>query len=201
MKPCIYDINQIGNKIAIWTALIFFIPVFAVLVWFDIVTVLGWISGGKLPGMEQVFFGALLQIFLGVIAASVVYGWLMLTRTYRFTDQGIYVGGFLRKQKFYVWEQVREIGVYAYGSNGGLNGFHSGICIFVKPVPPDFAFRAVKAFYLLARLQRGLIVIDYSEAVRDALAAVYRGEIKDHRLRQLKLHDYRAYERYRNELE
>ena len=32
MKPCIYNRNQIGNKIAIWTGLLFFIPVFAVLV-------------------------------------------------------------------------------------------------------------------------------------------------------------------------
>ena len=198
MKPCIYDINQIGNKIAIWTVMILLIPAVCVLAFVDIMIV---VKGMELPGMEYVFFGLLGQVLVGIVAASVIYGWLMLTRTYRFTDQGIYVGGFLRKQKFYAWEQVREIGVYAYGSNGGLNGFHSGICIFVNPVPLDFAFRAVKAFYLLARLQRGLIVIDYSEAVRDALATVYPGEIKDHRLRQLKLHDYRAYERYRNELE
>ena len=198
MKPCIYEQNQIANKIAIWAVMILLIPAVCVLAFVDIMIV---IKGMELPGMEYVFFGLLGQVLVGIVAASVIYGWLMMTRTYRFTDQGIYVGGFLRKQKFYAWEEVREIGVYAYGSNGGLNGFHSGICIFVKPVPLDFAFRAVKAFCLLARLQRGLIVIDYSEAVRDALAAVYRGEIKDHRLRQLKLHDYRAYERYRNELE
>ena len=73
MKPCIYNRNQIGNKIAIWTGLLFFIPVFAVLVWFDIVTVLGWISGGKLPGMERIFFGVLLQIFW----ASSPHPWCM----------------------------------------------------------------------------------------------------------------------------
>ena len=201
MKPCIYNRNQIGNKIAIWTGLLFFLPVIAVLVWFDIVSVLGWISGGELPGMERIFFGVLLQILLGVIAASVVYGWLMLTRTYRFTEQGLYVGGLLRKTRFYGWEQVHDIGVYAYGSNGCLNGFLSGICIFLKPVPTDFAYRAMKAFYLLARLQSGLVVIDDSEPVREELSTVYPGEIKDHRLRQLKLHDYRAYERYRAELE
>lgn len=111
------------------------------------------------------------------------------------------MGGLLRKTRFYGWEQVHDIGVYAYGSNGGLNGFLSGICIFLKPVPTDFAYRAMKAFYLLSRLQSGLVVIDDSEAVREELSTVYPGELRDHRLRQLKLHDYRAYERYRAELE
>ena len=93
MKPCIYEQNQIANKIAIWTVMILLIPAVCVLAFVDIMIV---VKGMELPGMEQVFFGALLQIFLGVIAASVVYAWLMLTRTYRFTEQGLYVGGLLR---------------------------------------------------------------------------------------------------------
>ena len=201
MRRCIYHTNQWANIFSSWFMMIVLIVCAAFLFWVDIQIALRYLAHSEMPGMELIMYSLFVWGVFAVFALIFLELWLMMTRTYRFSENGIYTGGLFRKARFYSWEQVHHIGIYAYGATASMNGFFSGICIFLMPMPDQFAYRSMKALYWLARQRNRLIVIDDSEGVRAELASVYFGEVKDHRLRQLKLHDRLAYERFRKELE
>ena len=177
MKPCIYLKEQIPNKISGWLILLFSLSGF----------LLFFILAVK-TGMAQLW---IFCFIFGVLHGYVAIPFCLINTTrYRVLEKGIEVGGPLRRTKLYPWYRICSIGVYAYGSNAGLNGYFSGICIFLKPVPAWFSSGAVTSSLITARWARTMIRIDYSLSALHELSAVYPGDIHDYREGQIK--GYRA---------
>ena len=177
MKPCIYLKKQIPNKIAGWSILAF--------------TLFGFLFFLFVAVKSMMVQAWLFCLIFGVLHGYIAIPFCLINTTkYRVVEKGIEVGGPLRRTKLYIWNQIYSIGVYAYGSNAGLNGYFSGICVFLKPVPAWFSSGAIKSSLMTARWARTMIRIDYSLSVLNELSAVYHGEIHDYRDGQIK--GYRA---------
>ena len=173
MKSCIYLKEQIPNKIAAWLILAFTLVGFLLLFFTSVTT-----------GMIQSWiFCVILGVFHGYIAIPFC---LINTTRYRVAEQGIEVGGPLRRTKLYNWDQIHGIGVYAYGANAGLNGYFSAICVFLKPIPGGFSELALKASLISGKWARRMIRIDYSAVALHELSEAYPGEIHDYRQGQIK---------------
>lgn len=173
MKPCIYLDKQMPNKFSAWVVLLF-----------------------ALSGFSLFFFVAIHSMLPAAWFFSLLFGFLLCycaipfclinATKYRVSEQGIEVGGPLRRTKLYTWDQIHSIGVYAYGANAGLNGYFSAICVFLKPVPDGFSSLALKASLISAKWMCTMIRIDHSAVALHELSEAYPGEIHDYRDGQIR---------------
>lgn len=135
-------------------------------------------------------FALVIKVFLPSI--------LLESRRYQVDCNGIIVGGFLRKNRFYAWEQISEIGVYAFSANAAVDSFRSVICCFFQPKPEWFGQKMVKSYFYAANHMNEFVVIDYSSDVYAELSAAYPGSIEDYRSRQIRLFNSATYRKLKD---
>lgn len=130
-------------------------------------------------GLFYIFFAAfaiatgLFFVWLGAIESS------FQLRKYSITVEGFYPGK--RKNAFYTWEQICEIGIFPFDAAASLEVYDRVICVFLTTPDENIKeklFRNRRSY--AQRNQDKFVIMDYDEKIMGVLSTVYPKDIVDH---------------------
>lgn len=178
MKPCrsclSSKIGKVGIVLVVYPVALLLIVVGLMLAGCAIIGIEHWCYGfcGLFPVSLGIYF-----IYAGKKLAS------FEKRKYAISEEGLSLND--KQKNFYPWEEIHEIGIYAFDANAARDRYDIVICLFLAPRPDDFLSKILTNPFMYAqRNQERFIIIDYSESTHKELSAAYRNKINDFRKKQ-----------------
>lgn len=178
MKPCrvclTSKIGKIGIVLALYPVALLLFVVGLILVGYAIIEIQHWCY----------IFGGLVSISVGIY---LIYAGKKLAsfekRKYAISEEGLSLND--KQETFYQWEQIHEIGIYAFDANAAQDRYDTVICCFLAPRPDNFLSKILSNPFMYGqRNQEKFVIIDYSESAYEELSTAYPNIIKDFRQEQ-----------------
>lgn len=146
--------------------------------------------GGLLYTMDMTFIQAavLLALISGTISLSFYIFKLgrmcyaLESRKIAFDQSGLTVRD--RADHLYKWDEIGGIGIIAYAANASRDFYERQICIFLDTVDPDDLKRLFKSYLFGASNLNKFVLIDFDQALLDALAKESGCPVLDYRRAQ-----------------
>lgn len=162
--------KQAISRILGWCSIFVIIPI----------GVIEWITGiSFIKDCTGILFAILLHL---MAAFTLWFGYIEYSfesRKYFITPEGLYVNK--PKKAIYKWDQIYEIGIFHFDAAASLEIYDKIFCCFLS-MPPDNIKKTIlenKFLYAQKNLHK-FVIIDYSEAVKNELSAVYPKKIMDY---------------------